>query len=56
MAMSKPVQDKVKERIRQGKSKVKARSRVKFNNSNSFFTSDLYYDIRILFTNLATFQ
>ena len=43
MAMSKPVQDKVravhgkvKERIRQGKSKVKARSRGKLNNSNSF--------------------
>ena len=43
MAMSKPVQDKVrasswqiKERIRQGKSKVKARSRGKFNNSNRF--------------------
>ena len=30
------VHDKVKERIRQGKSKVKARSRGKFNNSNSF--------------------
>ena len=36
MAMSKPVQDKVRERIRQGKSKVKARSRGKFNNNNSF--------------------
>ena len=49
MAMSKPVQDKVrasswqgqgqgkvKERIRQGKIKVKARLRGKFNNSNSF--------------------
>ena len=42
MAISKPVQDKirvhgkVKERIRQGKSKVKARSRGKFNNRNSF--------------------
>ena len=30
------VHGKVKERIRQGKSKVKARSRGKFNNSNSF--------------------
>ena len=30
------VHGEVKERIRQGKSKVKARSRGKFNNSNSF--------------------
>ena len=35
MAKSMQVHGKVKERITQGKSKVKARSRGKFNNSSS---------------------